>query len=83
MKEIFSRVFTKLGISRYRTEANEKCIAWTECTRNCLVGIGVMSFALKQEPITNSNSSCIGCSICVTVCPMNVLRFGRGNPPAI
>jgi ferredoxin len=35
----------------------------------------VMRFALKQEEITNFNSSCIGCGICVTVCPMNVLSF--------
>ena len=35
-----------------------------------------MSFALKQETITNANSSCIGCGICVTVCPMDVLSFG-------
>jgi NAD-dependent dihydropyrimidine dehydrogenase PreA subunit len=39
------------------------------------VGIDVMSFALKQEPLTNANSSCIGCGICVTVCPMNTLSF--------
>jgi len=36
-----------------------------------------MSYALKQEPITNDNSSCIGCGICVTVCPMDVLSFAR------
>jgi ferredoxin len=46
-----------------------------ECTRNCQVGIDVMTYALKQEPITNANSSCIGCGICVTVCPMGVLSF--------
>ena len=41
-----------------------------ECTRNCQVGIDVMSYALKQEPITNANSSCIGCGICVSACTM-------------
>ncbi|HUZ45057.1 MAG TPA: NAD(P)-binding domain-containing protein [Terriglobia bacterium] len=80
MMELFSHAYAKLGISRYRIEANEKCIACTECSRNCLVGIDVMSFALKQQPITNANSSCIGCGICVTVCPMDVLSFGRGKP---
>ncbi len=75
MMELFSRAYTKWGISRYRIVANEKCIACAECTRNCLVGIDVMRFALKQEPITNANSSCIGCGICVTVCPMDVLSF--------
>jgi ferredoxin len=34
-----------------------------------------MQFALKQERLDNSNSSCIGCGICVTVCPMDVLSF--------
>jgi ferredoxin len=48
-----------------------------ECSRNCQVGIDVMTYALKQEPITNANSSCIGCGICVTVCPMEVLTFAR------
>jgi predicted molibdopterin-dependent oxidoreductase YjgC len=77
--ELFSRAYEKLGVSRYRIDSNEKCIACTECTRNCLVGIDVMNFALKQEPITNANSSCIGCGICVTVCPMDVLMsFGSG-----
>lgn len=80
MMELFGRAYTRLGISRYRIESNDKCIACTECTRNCLVGIDVMSFALKQESITNANSSCIGCGICVTVCPMDVLSFGRGKP---
>jgi NosR/NirI family transcriptional regulator, nitrous oxide reductase regulator len=80
MMELFSHAFTKLGFSRYRIEANDKCIACTECSRNCLVGIDVMNFALKQESITNANSSCIGCGICVTVCPMDVLSFGRGKP---
>jgi thioredoxin reductase/polyferredoxin len=76
--ELFSRAYEKLGVSRYRIDSNEKCIACTECTRNCLVGIDVMNFALKQEPITTANSSCIGCGICVTVCPMDVLSFGSG-----
>ncbi|MCL5669927.1 MAG: 4Fe-4S binding protein, partial [Acidobacteria bacterium] len=39
MMELFSHAYAKLGISRYRIEANEKCIACTECSRNCLVGI--------------------------------------------
>jgi thioredoxin reductase/polyferredoxin len=75
MMELFSHAWTKWGISRYRILANDKCIACAECSRNCLVGIDVMRFALKQEPITNANSSCIGCGICVTVCPMDVLSF--------
>lgn len=84
MMELFSHAYEKFRISRYHITSNEKCIACTECSRNCLVGIDVMSFALKQEPITNANSSCIGCGICVTVCPMDVLSFGRvGEKPKL
>ncbi|PYT24914.1 MAG: hypothetical protein DMG58_25220 [Acidobacteria bacterium] len=82
MMQIFSAAFTRFRVSRFAIHANEKCIACMECTRNCQVGIDVMSYALKQEPITNANSSCIGCGICVTVCPMEVLTFARaaGGP---
>ena len=78
LMHVMSHLYTKLGISRYEIVANDKCIGCTECSRNCLVGIDVMRFALKQEPINNADSSCIGCGICVTVCPMDVLSFGTG-----
>lgn len=70
-----SKFFTVLKKSRFRIVANDKCIACYECSRNCQVGIDVMSFSLKQEELNNANSSCIGCGICVTVCPMDVLSF--------
>jgi polyferredoxin len=79
MMHLFSEAYTKLGISRFRIVANDKCIACSECSRNCQVGIDVMSYALKQQPLDNGTSSCIGCGICVSVCPMDVLSFG---PPA-
>jgi ferredoxin len=41
------------------------------------VGIDVMNFAMKQEELNNANSCCIGCGICVTVCPMNVLSYAE------
>jgi len=75
LMHIFSAAFTKLRVSRFQIVANDKCITCTECSRNCQVGIDVMSFALKQQPITSANSSCIGCGICVSVCPMDVLSF--------
>ena len=71
-----SHFFTRLRWSRFRIVSNDKCIGCYECSRNCQVGIDVMNFALKQETIDNSNSSCIGCGICVTVCPMDTLGFG-------
>ena len=60
-----------------RHSRQRKCIACGECSRNCQVGIDVMNFAMKQEELNNFNSSCIGCGICVSVCPMDVLSFAR------
>ncbi len=77
MMQIFSGLYTRLRVNRFAIHANDKCIACGECTRNCQVGIDVMSFALKQQELNNANSSCIGCGICVSVCPMDVLAFGR------
>lgn len=72
-----SSFFTKLKWSRFKIKANDKCIGCNECSRNCQVGIDVMSYALKQETLDNGTSSCIGCGICVSVCPMDTLSFGK------
>ena len=77
MMELNSRLYTKLGWSRFHIEANDKCIACNECSRYCQVGIDVMQYALKQETLDNATSSCIGCGVCVTVCPMDTLSFDR------
>jgi thioredoxin reductase/polyferredoxin len=74
-----SALFTRLGISKFAIEANDKCIACYECSRNCQVGIDVMQYALKQETLDNATSSCIGCGVCVTVCPMDTLSFGKAE----
>jgi len=79
MMHMMSGLYTKLGISRFEIVANDKCIGCMECSRNCQVGIDVMSLALKQQPLNNAVSSCIGCGICVTVCPMDTLDFGDGK----
>ncbi len=70
--ELLSRLYGKLKIS-----PNDKCIACSECTRYCLVGIDVMKYALKRESFSNKESSCIGCGICIAVCPMKCLKFGE------
>jgi NosR/NirI family transcriptional regulator, nitrous oxide reductase regulator len=70
-----SRFFTKLKWSRFKIVSNDKCIGCNECSRNCQVGIDVMSYALKQDVLDNGSSSCIGCGICVSACPMDVLSF--------
>ena len=76
MMQMFNTFFTHFRVSRFAIPANEKCIACGECSRNCQVGINVMNYAMKQEELNNFNSSCIGCGICVTVCPMDALSFG-------
>ncbi|MFQ5632086.1 MAG: NAD(P)-binding domain-containing protein, partial [bacterium] len=75
LMHLTSAFYARLKISRFHITANDKCIACNECSRNCQVGIDVMSYALKQEVLDNGTSSCIGCGICVTVCPMDVLSF--------
>ncbi len=77
LMHIMSKLSVKLGLSKFRITSNSKCIGCYECSRNCQVGIDVMSYGLKQEVLDNSNSSCIGCGICVTACPMDVLKFGE------
>ena len=72
--QIFSKWFGKLKIT-----SNDKCITCGECSRYCQVGIDVMSFAKNQQEFSNKNSSCIHCGICITVCPLDVLKFGDQN----
>jgi thioredoxin reductase/polyferredoxin len=80
LMHVLSAAYARLGIGRFAIKANEKCIACNECSRNCQVGIDVMSYALKQEVLDNKTSSCIGCGICVSVCPMGTLSFGGRKP---
>ncbi len=64
--------------SRFRISADKRrCIARNMCTRYCEVGVDVMRFAVKGEPFGIWNSSCIGCGICIQVCPTDVLKVGH------
>jgi thioredoxin reductase/ferredoxin len=64
--------------SQFRISADQhRCIACNLCTRYCEVGVDVMRFAVKGEPFGMWNSSCIGCGICIHVCPTDVLTFGH------
>ncbi len=79
LMHLMSAAWTRLGVSRFAIVANDKCIACNECSRNCQVGIDVMGYALRQDVLDNATSSCIGCGICVSVCPMDTLSFGHGK----
>jgi len=64
--------------SRFRiAPVIDKCISCGQCSRECQMGIPVMDFAKKGESVTLKNSSCIGCGICVDVCPVNVLHYSE------
>ena len=63
--------------------ANDECISCGECTRYCQMGIDVRSFAQRQVPLTNASTCCVFCGICVTVCPVDVLRLGRRDKQAL
>ncbi len=64
--------------SRFRISADKhRCIACNMCTRYCEVGVDVMRFAVKGEAFGMWNSSCIGCGVCIHVCPTDVLTFGH------
>ena len=76
MMGLMSKFYTRMKVSRFKIVANDKCIGCYECSRNCQVGIDVMSYALKQNVLDNETSACIGCGICVTVCPMDTLSYG-------
>lgn len=77
LMHIQSSFFSRMKWSRFKITANDKCIGCNECSRNCQVGIDVMSYALKQETLDNGTTSCIGCGIYVSVCPMDTLSFGN------
>jgi len=67
-------------IARPVITSTPRCISCGACTRHCQMGIEVMSFAQRQEPLHNGNAACIQCGICVEVCPMDVLRLEAGRP---
>jgi len=68
--QVLSRWYGKLAIT-----ANDKCIQCTECSKYCQVGVDVMAFAKNGQHFSNQETSCIHCGICITVCPMDVLKF--------
>ena len=68
--QVLSKWYGTLAIA-----ADDKCIECTQCSKYCQVGVDVMAFAKNGEHFSNQETSCIHCGICITVCPMDVLRF--------
>lgn len=63
--------------SRIAIRSNDRCIGCEQCTVHCQMGIDVMKFAQRRLDLTNQNSACIQCGICVEVCPMQVLTVAQ------
>ena len=79
---MLSKLYTRWGISRFAIHSRkERCIACNMCSRYCEVGIDVKRFAVRGETLDNGNSSCIGCGICISVCPTDTLSFTEWSQP--
>lgn len=74
--QILARWYGKLGIA-----ADDKCITCGQCSKQCQVGVDVMSFAKNGATFTNKESSCIHCGVCIDVCPVDVLSFVQIDRP--
>ncbi|TGK95239.1 4Fe-4S binding protein [Leptospira brenneri] len=62
--------------SRFRIfSEKKKCISCNICTKNCHQGIDVMGYASRGIPL--DSVQCVRCSACVSLCPTDVLEFGR------
>ncbi|WP_165779517.1 NAD(P)-binding domain-containing protein [Leptospira harrisiae] len=62
--------------SEFRIFADKKkCISCNVCTKNCHQGIDVMGYASRGIPM--DSVQCVRCSACVSLCPTDVLEFGK------
>lgn len=60
--------------SRFRVATDGgNCIACGQCTVQCEMGIDVRAYAMAGQDVVRSG--CVGCGICVSVCPSSVLRL--------
>ncbi len=55
------------------TGSKENCIKCGKCTRVCEMGIDVCEYVQSGLPIRQG--CCVGCAICIAVCPKNNLHF--------
>ncbi len=75
---VLSKIFTKKNVGYFRIDSDKgRCIACNMCSRYCEVGIDVMRYALKGQTLDNVTSSCIGCGVCISVCPTDTLWYGE------
>ena len=53
-----------------------KCIDCNVCNQFCQMGIDIKGRALRGEPVTLVDTTCVGCAECVVRCPMQILHLG-------
>ncbi|MFQ6610665.1 MAG: 4Fe-4S binding protein [Fidelibacterota bacterium] len=74
------QLFGKITRSRFKVSADENCKGYGLCTRACPMGIDVAGYAHKdRKPILGSfglEEPCIGCGGCISICPVDALKFG-------
>jgi polyferredoxin len=69
---VYLGFFQKIGRFRLAAQASS-CIACSKCDDACDMGIPVMAFALRGGLL--NSAQCTGCSVCIAVCPTNVLSL--------
>lgn len=67
-------LYARFGRFRILAE-KKKCISCNVCTSVCHMGIDVMNFASRGQPM--ADPECVRCSACVQMCPTGVLTFGQ------
>ena len=77
------QLFGKLSHSRFKVSTDENCKGYGLCTRACPMGIDVAAYAHKgRKPMHGSfgmEEPCIGCGGCISVCPVDALKFGENS----
>ena len=53
-----------------------KCIDCNVCNQFCQMGIDIKGRALRGEPVTLVDTTCVGCQECIVRCPMQILHLG-------
>lgn len=63
------------------TPEKGKCIDCNVCNQFCQMGIDIKGRALRGEPVTLVDTTCVGCAECVVRCPMQILHLGDAPKP--
>ena len=58
------------------TPEKGKCIDCNVCNQFCQMGIDIKGRALRGEPVTLVDTTCVGCQECIVRCPMQILHLG-------